>query len=64
MNAEQFLAKKINDWFSGILIKMKIALLLGLVLVIEQALTEGHSSDIVGKLVVGYQGWFGAPNDG
>lgn len=43
---------------------MKLALLLGLVLVIEQALTEGQSSDVVGKLVVGYQGWFGAPQDG
>lgn len=37
---------------------MKLALLL--VLVIGQVL----ASDIVDNLVVGYQGWFGAPNDG
>lgn len=41
---------------------MKLALLF--VLVIEQVLSESQPSDIVGKLVVGYQGWFGAPNDG
>lgn len=35
-----------------------------LFLTIELALTYGQSSDIVGELVVGYQGWFGAPNDG
>lgn len=41
---------------------MKLTLFL--VLVIEQVLMQCQASDIVGTTVVGYQGWFGAPNDG
>lgn len=41
---------------------MKLGLLL--VFAITLALAQGQSSDIVNNVVVGYQGWFGAPNDG